>query len=440
MKNQVTDLLAGAGKLDITPTFPVGLGGYRAPENRIFKEIRDRLYLTCTAVREGETTLLIFTADTQNWGLAMVEEARQQISAATGVPENNMFFGATHTHTAPAMRSEAESSQQYKAFFLAAAVKAAETALADLAPAKASYGSMQVENMNFVRHYVHNDGRFSGSNFNEELPKDTITGHTTEADKQLILVKFAREGKPDILLVNWQAHPDVVPEVKFKVVSGGQPVYMVSQLEEKTGMIVSYFSGAEGNLNPCSWIEAEDPGLLMDAYGKKMAEYALQVLENMTPVEGTAIRAARKPVTIAINHGWDHMLAEAREIRAIHETEGRDTATAAGLKYNFSSAYHANAILARVNMPQSDETEVGAFAIGNLGFISGTYEMFCENGMFVKEHSPFPTTFVITGNWQYIPSKGAHDYRCYEADCGPYARGVAEQLADEFVSLLNDLK
>ena len=429
-------LLAGVGKINITPDFPVGLKGYKSSSERIFDTVRDYLYMTCIAVREGDTTGLLITADIQNWTADMLAEAPKLIAAATGVPESHMLFGATHTHTAPSVVDSADASKEYRKLFMDAAVEAAQTAIADLAPAAASYGTMEVEGMNFVRHYVHSDGQYSGSNFNEHLPKETIVGHTAEADKQLILIKFDRAEKDDILMVNWQAHPDVVPEVGFKTLSGGAPVYMCSKLEDETGMVVAYFSGAEGNLNGTTWIPSEDHGLKMVAYGEKMADYALQVLENMTPAEGTAVRAAQKQVTVEFNHQWDHLLVQAREVQSVNSKQGRDAATAHAQQYGISSAYHANAIVSRVNMPASETLPVGAMAVGNIGFICGTYEMFCENGMYVKEKSPFPVTFVVTGNNCYIPSQAAYDYRCYEADTGYYIPGTGEMLAEEFLNLL----
>lgn len=60
--------------------------------------------------------------------------------------------------------------------------------------------------------------------------------------------------------------------------------------------------------------------------------------------------------------------------------------------------------------------------------------------LYVKEHSPFPVTFIITGNNGYIPSKEAFAYRCYEADTGLYAEGTAEKLAENYVKMLQALQ
>ena len=75
-----------------------------------------------------------------------------------------------------------------------------------------------------------------------------------------------------------------------------------------------------------------------------------------------------------------------------------------------------------------------------MGFTTGTYEMWTESGKYVKDHSPFDVTFVITGNLIYIPAKEAFSYRNYEVDTTYYEEGTAEALVNEYINMLNSLK
>ena len=205
-------------------------------------------------------------------------------------------------------------------------------------------------------------------------------------------------------------------------------------------MLVAYFTGASGNLSPRSYIPGEAEKLSMRKYGEKLGKEAISILDSMTPITGAGIATQRKMVTVQIDHTWDHMIAQAREIRSIWDKQSRDKATEAGRAYNFSSAYHANAIISRVSMPASEQMELKVCRIGNLGIINGTYEMFSENGEFIKDNSPYEATFIIEGNSTYQASEAAHDYRCYEADTGRTVKGTAEQLAKEFVDMLTAIK
>ena len=80
------------------------------------------------------------------------------------------------------------------------------------------------------------------------------------------------------------------------------------------------------------------------------------------------------------------------------------------------------------------------FRIGDLGFISESYEMFSDAGIYIRANSPFETTFIISGNNGYIASAEAFDYRSYEADTGTYEKGTAEKLAERYVEMLKSVK
>lgn len=144
-------------------------------------------------------------------------------------------------------------------------------------------------------------------------------------------------------------------------------------------------------------------------------------------------------VSVQIDHSWDHMLSQANEVYDLWKSVDDKAAMEVGKNYDFTSVFQARAIRDRAAMGMSAELELNAFSVGGVGFTTGTYEMFCEQGTFIKENSPFPITFVITGNSGYIPSDAAFNYRCYEADTGFYARGTAELLVDNYLEMLQQI-
>jgi len=69
--------------------------------------------------------------------------------------------------------------------------------------------------------------------------------------------------------------------------------------------------------------------------------------------------------------------------------------------------------------------------------------MFAASAVHIRDNSPYENTFVIScsnGAQGYFPTKEAFDYGCYESFTCGYARGIAEDMAAEFVTLLNDIK
>ena len=434
-----TGLQVGYGKVNITPSYTVGLGGYSDAETRAHKDMIEYIYTTCLAISSGDETILWYTVDT--CGLGRDEKAlmRSTISRATKIPDDKIFIGATHGHNCPAL-SAYSAAEQYKTELLKWMSEAGQIALDDRAPASFYRAKAVHEGMNFVRHYTMDDGTFL-ANADAGKVVERLVGHPMESDEEMILLKFDREGeKKDILTVHWQTHPDSASSIGYNSISPGFIGPLRNKLEADTGMLVAYYNGASGNQNPDSRIESEAHGLKWNEYGEKLAELAQGMLDSMEPVEGTEIRTTNRIVDLNVDHSWDHMLKEANEIYDIWKTQGKEIGDEAGKKYGFSNVYQARAIRSRCNMGMYISMDARAFSIGNVGFTTGTYEMFSTNAMFVKENSPFETTVIVTGNSSYMPAQIAYTYRNYEVDTGFYAEGSAEKMADEYVAMLKELK
>lgn len=428
-------LKVGYAKVNITPELGIGLDGYGDTAFRKADNLIDYLYTTCIAVSSGEDTVLLITFDSVSAGPKAQQAIRSELVSALGVKDENIFIGATHTHTAPS-----KSEGGYQTVLNSGCVEAAKKAIEDQAPATMLAAKPEFPGMNFVRHYQNDDGTYCGSNFGTY---GNLVGHATETDPNGVLIKFDRaEDKKDILMVNWQAHPDDSREIGYTSIAAGWVGPLRDRLESLCGMEVAYFTGASGNQSKDSRIEAEAHGLGWREYGEKMADLINEALPQLQPVNGTAIKTGRAIVEVDINHEWDHMVGEATEVNQLWKSTGdKETSTRLAYTYGFSSVYQAGAILTRAAKGKSEQMEINVFSIGELGFTTGTYEMFSDAGLFVKQNSPFETTFLISGNSSYIPTEKAYrEYRCYESDTSQYAPGTAEKLADKYVEMLNALK
>ena len=430
--------MAGFGRVDMTPDFSLGLSGYDNAETRRSTGVADRLYMTCVALRYGEDTVLLLTADLLGLNDALIDRIRTPVYLGTGVPRENIFVGATHTHSAPDFSINDAEQLKFMQLFYDAANKAALDAITDLAPAQLQATTAEFPDMTFVRHYLMNDGTYYGSNFGST--KSGFQEHATEKDAQMVLVKLEREEKQDILLMNWQAHPARASQIGYTLISADFVGVVRKALEQETGMQVAYFTGASGNQNQDSLILSEKHGLSWKEYGQQLAQYAQQAMANLKTYEVDGIKAVSEQYEAQIDHSWDYMIAEAFEIHNMWKSDGWDAATKKCKEYNFSSVYQSRAIRQRASKPATERMLVGAFRIGPIGFTAGTYEMFSDHSRYVKENSPYEVTFVVTGNAGYIPSAEAYDYRSYEADTGMYARGVGEDLAKEYVRLLESIQ
>jgi len=441
----VTDgLQAGYAKLQLTPSYSVSLGGYSDDATRRSEGFRTHIYMTCIAVKSGEDTALLYTFDGLNAAKSVQDNMRKAITEAIDIPSDHIFIGATHCHSCPTLNKTFQGNDMYYEEFLKISAQAAQDAIADLAPAEilAAADTLTDENgkyMNFVRHFKRADGTYSGSNFgSSETP---VVDYATKGDHELVLVKFDRaEDKKDILMVNFQAHPDSANEIGRTLIAASWVGPLRDELETLSGMQVAYFTGASGNQNKDTQIPEDANGLDWEAYGKKVAQLINGKLPQLKPMEGTQFKQTSTQLPLDIDHSWDNMIEQANEVYDLWKSANKAAGDALGKKYGFSSSYQANAIRNRYKMDETGTLEVRAFRIGSIGFTTGTYEMFSTHSLYVKEHSPFDITFIIAGNFTYLPDEAAYDYRSYEADTGYYAKGSGEKLAENYVKMLKEIK
>ena len=432
-------LLAGFGKIDVTPDYPVGLRGYANDGTRIHEMVVDPIYVTCIALTEGEETILVYTLDHCCCDQTITQWIRQAVTPVTGIPGEKIFTSATHTHSAPSTGAH-PNAMRYRGDLVVWCVQAAQAALADRAPAKVLVAKQEVPGMNFVRHFITANGSIAGiafGSFKDNPPLD----YTTQPDKTLMLVKFQREGfKKSILMVNWQGHPDRSSEIGKLNIAPSFPGPFRDTLATYTGDLVAYFTGADGNTVIDSRLKQDQHNLNWREYGIKMAEISYGLYKQLQEVPGTGIAVNRRVVELQTDHGMDDRIEDALKVIDFWKKEGLTEGMAYARSFGFSSVYQANAIRNKFHMDKTRTLELNTFRVGGIGFTSGTYEMFSEAGLAIRERSPFENTFLLTGNFSYIPSKEAYDYQCYEAVTGYYARGTGERLVEEYIEMLNEIK
>lgn len=402
-------LLVGFGRVDLSPSSPngislIGYGGNGTPPTPM-TGILDRTYGTCIAVTDGSgSTALIYTLDTLYTTKSEVDQIRKVVTEKTGISGENVVVSSIHTH----------SGMNYGdiAGYFDKMAQAAVDAIADQVPAKLYAGATAVKGMNFVRHYITKDGTVVGDNFaNAATAINPRVKHATEADNQLQLIRFVREGeKKDIVLANWQAHPKVASTgenalglAQRSMLSADFPGWCRTYVEEKADILFAYYTGAAGNLNAMSKLPEEQSGysIKVNEYGAALGDYVLDAMEGLTEVaaDKVSVKQQMLPVTPVTNDAASVM-------------------------------------------------ELTAIRLGDVGFAVVPFEMFDTNGMQIKADSDCATTFVLTcasmPKHEYIPAEYVWDYNTgsqtsYELSACMHERGTAEKVAGELANMLNSL-
>lgn len=446
-------LQVGFGRANITPSYSVPLAGYGNSSMRMSQGFLDYMYATCIAITdEKDTTLLLITIDACAMYNNTVEPLQKAITEATGVPAEQILMNATHVHSGPEMSNIAEPSvQKYLVDLCQYVAQAADEAMKDRSPAIMETAKGASNNLSFVRHYTTTSGQLYSDNMSLE---GEITGHHHEPDNEIQLIVFRRaaEDKKDIVAMNWQAHIkfDSTAETtegmagRSMLTSDGVGAFR-RYVEENSDYLLAFYLGAAGNINMNSKIVSENRTTKSKEFGEYMGQDILAALETTTPTEGTTIKLTRRAHPVYVDKSENHLASNAQAVYSVwQQTNNFAEAVAADPTGSIISPYHAGSILSRGKASEAPRNlQLNAVSVGNVGFATVTYEMFDTNGKFVKDNSPFDTTFIMSmcnGSDTYIPAEYAFEgIGTYEVHNRSYPKGTAEELANQLVEMLKEL-
>ena len=434
-------LQAGYARESIMPDNPVGLGGFANENVRLSQGYLDIVYVTCIAFSEGEDTVLMLTIDSGGVDTTYADALRKEVSEATGVPIANITLSSSHSHACPVLH-KSYSDHCLKVY--AAAATAAKNALADQSPATLYAANVQTEGMNFVRHYIQGDGSYTSANLGNFDRDDPEVKHAREADHEMVLIRAERaaEDKNDIVLMNWAAHPCYDATGTTTTIHADYIGTARTAFEQQTGMHFAFIQGGGGDAITDSGILALRHNLDRTQYGEALAKYAIDALPTMEKVEGDGIKVSEYTLEYACNHYGEDKLADAQRVMEFY-TSDRTKATALADSLGFYSINHAKGIVRAASNPEKTTINIGALYIGGVGFATAPVEMFSQTSMYVKDNSPFEYTVFCTltnGAHSYIPISDAHDYPSYEGFVTYFAKGAAEAIADQMITMLKDFQ
>ncbi len=455
-------LQVGYAKVDITPAYSVPLAGYGGSSQRWSEESDEStsIYATAIAFKDANGKLAVtITVD----GLHITDEEpnytysniMRRLSTIDGISEENVIISATHCHSAPDFFSSGESviRTKYNPEFYKKILNVVKEAIADCKETDIYVGSAKMARMTFVRRYFAANGSFVGTQWNNPLP---AVRHESEADDIMQIVKFEREGKNDLVIVNWSTHPNSIED--NNALSGDFIYYMRKYVENTLKCDFAFFQGASGNTSMSSRIEGEDYGLNTENYGKQLGQMlgnALRKDENFTKIPSNVLiknNMADLDVNY-VNCKYDPSIPEEMQkitaaseiasaflINQISAGEANGRAQAAG----FSSVYECMQIrgaYSRIeNGPKTCAFRLVAISMGELSFASAPYEMFCQNGVAIREGSEAEMTFVLThanGTHGYIPSEEVYDNLGYESVVCSFEKGSAERIQAKIIEMIN---
>ena len=438
--NQV--LKVGFGREKITPTMEVYISGGGNPK-RISTGILDDLYITCIAITdETDNTVLVFTEDMQQVSSPFIDPGVEGVVAATGVPQEKIIIAATHTHSAPGQHLGRHGIKDFQQIYTNGMIQAAVSAMEDRAPATVSAGTTNAKGLVFVRHYLLENGTYAGSAYGD-FKSAPIQQQAYEAKDLVQMIRFEREGKKAVLLMNLGAHATFNGNIKLTNVSADFPGPTREYIEGNSDLLVAYFLGAAGDQVPRSLHEPLAHGLDYIGYAEKLGKYVLDAQGNMKPMDAGVLQLQRWTLTAQANKNDMDRLAQAEEVYDAFLEGSYKLANPLVSKYGFVSPYEARAICIHSKQGETRDVQLAALSFGDLAMTFGAFEMFGDTGVDIRAKSPYPFTFVVSQSMatnDYIPAPIGFKLRCYEAYSSHYAPGTAERITDEYVRVLGEMK
>ncbi len=428
--------------MDITPPLGVNISGYY--DQRIADGILDNLYVSAIAVSDGLNTAALLSIDVIGIQKSRMDTFRKSIADKNSLPFEAIFIDCTHTHTGPEMDDSLFAEDiPYINYLERKLSDAVALAIADLKPSSVSVGSSTAAGISFIRRFRMKDGSIQT---NPGRGNPDILEPVGTPDETVQLVRIKRDNADEILLVNFQVHPDVIGGNKF---SADYPKFVRDTLEVSLDNVKCiYLNGAQGDTNHINAYASPERAETDWGYkhsehmGKTIAGAVLQIYMKTLAVEATPVRFGQKNIDVPSSRVDKSMIPEAERIIALHEA-GRDEeidGQGMGLVTVVAEAYRMKWL---ENGPDAFTLPLNAIRFGDVVVNGIPGEPFTDIGRAIKENSQFKMTLVsccANGNEGYFPMQAAYDEGGYEARSSPFKPGVAEAIIEGSVELLRELE
>ena len=440
----------GFGRRDITPMLGIGIAGYY--KTRIADGVLDALEANAVVFETGDDRVAMVSIDHCGFKQVLANKFKEYVSARTGLKEDSIIIAATHTHTGPYMRIDAEdlNEQEYVSFVMRRINDAVEEAIADLAPAKMGWHIGEAKNISFVRRFRMKDGSIKT---NPGVDNPDILEPIGLVDERVNVLRFDRENKETVVFVNFGDHPDVVGGTK---ISADWPGFLRRTVEKSIDNVKCiFFNGAQGDVNHVNVHPrgGDLNGMFMDFddvsrgydhsrhMGRVVAGAVLQTYDKVKYVDVDSVNALTRKIDIPSNKPTADQLPLARKYVALHRADKDDEIPYKGMMLTTVVA-EAERMLRLENAPDSFEVYLSGAKIGPIAFVGIPGEPFTGIGRALKEAGGYELIMpgcLTNGSEGYYPMQEAYDEGGYEARSSSFKAGVAELIIKEGIELIKEL-
>ena len=446
--NSRNTLQAGFGRVNVNSMMGIRLRG-----NGLIRPadgILDDLEINALAVSDGEKTAIMIALDSCAMEWECAKEFKRSISEATKLPQEAIYLHAVHTHTAPFLRKNTSDPLE-KEYFQFVSRKMADVsllALADMKPSKMGYNVGTAPELAFVRRFLMKDGT---TKTNPKINDPNVLRPIGKADHRVGVLRFDREGKESIVLVNYGNHPDVIGGCKLSADWPGALRREVERIIPKTKCV--FFNGALGDVNHINcfpWLKGEERmsesafghGYAYSQYiGRALACTVAQAYDFTKYREVCSISFMQKMITVPTNMPKPEDMPEAHRLQRLYLEKGLEALPGDEMEQN-TLVYETKRMIDFEHGPEAMDIQISAVGIGPVALIGAPGEMFVETGMKLKKTKGWDLvlpTSITNGYYSYLPTNEAFLEGGFEARTSEFKKGIAERIVEESKKMLKEL-
>jgi neutral ceramidase len=413
--------------------------------------VADDLTARALVLECGESRIALVVCDLILVTGAIVAEARTLIADRYDIPGDHVLIAATHTHTGPPPLSlfGTEVDETYIRWLPGRIADSVGVALSRLTPARAAWGSTEIEGVCFNRRFRMRDETVV---FNPPLRSPDIVEPVGPVDPTLTALLIEDlERTPIALWTNFALHyvgtddPNAISADYF-----GE----VARAIERTlgpGVVGMLTNGASGDVNnravqaspgtPAGTRQARRVALAVAAAAIKAT--AMQRRHESLQLSAETIRftVSRRSITDEDMALATRLLTSGSDAEDLSDDRSFSFVVGQPIP-QWQHEVYAREVLSVAAMPESGETEIQILRIGDLALVAIPGEMFVSLGMDIRTGSPLPETAIVglaNDYVGYLPSQAAFSQGAYEtwaARSAWPAPGTGEAMVETVLSRL----
>jgi len=436
-------LKGGCAKVNITSPLGIPLiGSYGKPSD----DILDELYAKSLVLNDGRTTIAIVSVDLLYSPLEEITNPiRKIVKEKIGIPEQNVFICATHTHSGPEvftrskLRPEkevpaSEIDQSYLQTLIRKTASSVMLAYKNMQESSRKAGSQvkigaakgQIPEILYNRRPKNNDGSVKMAftlgpevTSNKKIETDAegnvkVTFTLPDEEEELdfgpidpeVCVLRVEDMDGGIVgsVVNFGCHPVCIYPYLSTTISADYPAYTTQVVEQVEGGICLFALGLAGNTVPIQ--RGVKP---REQIGKALGGEALRRLQFAATSDDVTLNALKKEIRFPIK-----TVSSPEEVKDVDKTMDYIT------------------------------SEIQVLRLGDIYLLGLPGEILVEVGLEIKRRAGVEKLFVISlsnDSIGYVCHSQAYEEGGYEPGSGTnLAKGAGEIMIKEGLDLLKQIK